>query len=80
MALPLTAASFDPHPQASDIRRLTITIPEHYPFQFNAESGDHIMVIMDPIGDPVQRCADMGGAELIYDPKTELYTCEDVDF
>lgn len=57
-----------------------ITVPEIYPYPFNAESGDQVNVIMNPEGDIFQRCMDMGGAELIFDPYTQIYTCEDTDF
>jgi hypothetical protein len=58
-----------------------ITIPEEYAHQFNAQRGDRINVIMNPTGDIVGRCFDMGGdAELIYNPYTIIWTCEKVDF
>lgn len=37
------------------------------------EPGDQLNLIMEPHGDPNQRCQDMGGT-------LERLTCEDVDF
>lgn len=56
-----------------------IEVPEHYHFTFDARPGDDITVIMDPTGDPVARCLDMGG-EPIYNPFTLISTCDKVDF
>ena len=57
-----------------------ITIPEIYPYPFKADYGDQVNVIMNPEGDIFQRCMNMGGAELIYNEVTGIYTCERVDF
>ena len=60
-----------------------ITVPEHYPWTFNAEHGDRVDIIMDPVDTPegtiLERCDHMGG-ELIYNPATLIWTCEGVDF
>jgi hypothetical protein len=56
-----------------------VTIPEIYPYPFNVDAGDRLDVIMEPINDPTDRCDHMGG-ELIYDPSTNIFTCEGVDF
>ena len=59
-----------------------IYIPEDYNREFNAESGDTIIVIMrndsDEL-DELNRCEDMGG-ELQYNEFTDILTCFDIDF
>lgn len=57
-----------------------ITVPEIYPYPFNANSGDVVNVIMNPEGDIFQRCMDMGGQTLDFDSATAIYTCTKVDF
>jgi len=56
-----------------------IHIPEDYDAQFTAEPGDTIIEIMYPTGDIAGRCDDHGG-ELVWNPNTDIYTCEGVDF
>lgn len=56
-----------------------IYVPEDYDVPFLAEPGDTIIVIMYPDGAPVDRCLNMGG-EPIFNPFTNIYTCEGVDF
>lgn len=61
-----------------------IVIPEFFPYHFNAERGDTITLVMLPdsanLGSTwVDRCNDDGG-EPIYNPHTDIATCDDVDF
>jgi hypothetical protein len=56
-----------------------ITIGEDYRWRFDARPGDTIIVVMDPVGEPIVRCDDMGG-EPIFNPHTTIHTCEGVDF
>lgn len=61
-----------------------IVIPEFFPYRFNAEHGDTITLVMLPdsanLGSTwVDRCNDAGG-EPIYNPYTDIATCDDVDF
>jgi hypothetical protein len=57
----------------------TIHIGEGQEFPFNAQAGDVIIVTMNPAGDPIARCNDMGG-EPLWNPDTNIYECDNVDF
>jgi len=57
----------------------TIHVGEDQHFAFDARPGDVIIVTMNPDGDPVARCNDMGG-EPIWSPWTTIYECDGVDF
>lgn len=61
----------------------TITIPERYEWTFNAQGGDQINQIMDPITingmTPQARCEDQGGKFRVDDYST-LMICDDIDF
>ena len=71
-----------PAKSADEIRPAQIiTVGEDYEFRFDARHGDTVNVVMNPTGDFVARCNSMGGdAELIWNPFTEIATCEKVDF
>lgn len=71
-------------PDATQIPENVIVIPEDYDGQFNAESGDTLVLVMyqDDNGVPtdwIGRCNDYGG-EPILNTRTNIATCEDVDF
>jgi len=61
----------------------TITIPENYDHQFNANAGDQINLILEPTEidyrSPQERCEDMGGRFHI-DDYSLLNLCDDIDF
>jgi hypothetical protein len=61
----------------------TMTIPENYPYEFNANGGDQLNVILEPIEidyrSPQERCEDMGGTFHI-DEYSRLQLCFDIDF
>lgn len=71
----------DPPSQPTPIERpaQTIYIPEDYNLPFDAQGGDTIILIMTPDAGWVDRCNDSGG-EPIYNPFTNISTCDDVDF
>lgn len=56
-----------------------IYVGEDYPAPFDARRGDTVIVVMDPAGDWVARCLDMGG-EPTYNAATTIGVCEGVDF
>ena len=56
-----------------------IVIGENYGGQFNADAGDTLILVMDQDADWIQRCYNYGG-EPILNTRTNIATCEDVDF
>jgi hypothetical protein len=67
-------------PQAPEIRPAQmIYVGEDEPTKFDARRGDTVIVVMNSDGDHLARCNQIGG-ELIYNPFTLIFTCEDVDF
>jgi len=56
-----------------------VHVGEHYDWGFDARPGDTVIVIMDPVGAPVERCLDMGG-EPVVNPFTTITECDGVDF
>lgn len=54
-----------------------ITVHEDYNYQFDANSGDSVNVILNPVGDMQLRCDNMGGKLYI---ENDLFICKDVDF
>ena len=79
----------DPHgfkctPAPAPVRpAYVITIPEDWPWYFNALPGDRLDVLLIPEllaeGSPQERCANMGGT-YYWDPDRGLEICEGVDF
>lgn len=56
-----------------------IYVGEDYNLPFDARPGDTIILVMTPDGHQLDRCNHSGG-ELIYNPHTLLWYCENVDF
>lgn len=79
-AIAAVCPSCDPAPETHQPRPAqVIYVPEDYDVPFDARSGDTIILILYPDGDPIARCLDYGG-EPIYNPFTTIFTCEGVDF